>query len=115
MGLKFIALLIIYPAAFVIEHFDPHYIPRRHHLRHSFYNLSVSLLNGLAGLFIISWLNQRLTGFISLNNLGLLNFRVLPLWLRFALVFLLFDFWMYLSACGQSPAAVFMALSQVPS
>ncbi len=96
MGFKSIALVIIYPVVFILEHVYPNYFPRPRHIRHSAYNLSVGLLNGLIGLFIISVVNLRLSDIISLNNFGLLNLRVLPYFLRIILAFLLFDLWMYI-------------------
>lgn len=96
MSYKIIVLAVIYPALFLIEHFNPNYFPRQHHLRHSIYNLSISLLNGLIGLLIISGVNQYLAGIIGVNDLGLMNLKEIPFWLRYVIAFLLFDFWMYI-------------------
>ena len=96
MDLKFIILLIIYPAVFTFEHIYPNYYPRYNHFRHSIRNLLVSIINGLIGLFIVSAVNQYLAGIIKENDFGLLNLKLIPLWLRIVLSFLLFDLWMYL-------------------
>ena len=89
VGLFFFILI------FALEHLFPHYPGRLHHLRHSAFNLTMPLLNGILGRFLFVGLNVQLFSFIRLNHFGLLNLSFAAFPIRVILAFLLFDLWMY--------------------
>ncbi len=95
MDPKTLSGIISFFSVFILERSFPHYSGRLHHSRHTLYNLSITLLNGILGRFIFLSVNILIFSFIGLKRAGLIYLFPLPYLPRAAIALLLFDLWMY--------------------
>ncbi len=69
--------------------------PLRSRLRHGALNLALGALNVAVVSLVFAGIWLAVTGWTAKHNVGLLNWRELPLWSRIALSLLLLDAWTY--------------------
>jgi sterol desaturase/sphingolipid hydroxylase (fatty acid hydroxylase superfamily) len=89
--LIFIALVVI----FALEGIVPHYRGRTSRLRHAVPHVLTALLNGLLTRFVLAGMTIRAIDWAEGNALGLTHWFSFSLYTETAIVFVLFDIWMY--------------------
>lgn len=95
MDLKSLLIILTLMAIFLLEGVFPHYLGRAHRFQHAFPHLITALLNGLLTRFALAGVTLGAAEWASSHSVGLM--RMLPVdgGIRWVLVFLLFDIWMY--------------------
>ncbi len=91
--LQTILLFSLFVLQYVMEHIFPQK-SKNNNIQNEGFNLLVGVFNA-AILFIPSALLVTLLGWISKNNIGLLQIIVLPVWIQIAATIILMDFFMY--------------------
>ncbi len=86
-----VAVIIIY----ILEGFYPHYRGRRNRLKHAFPHALTAVLNGVLTKLALAGVTASTIAWAEQNSVGLTRMISLPGPAGAALVFLLFDVWMY--------------------
>jgi sterol desaturase/sphingolipid hydroxylase (fatty acid hydroxylase superfamily) len=80
---------------FWLETLFPLFKGRQHRFRHGFHNISMGVINGLAGTLSFSILTVYVIRLCTAHSFGLIHWQALPQSVSAAAAFILFDLWMY--------------------
>jgi len=94
--MRLVSEIVILCLVFGLEQLFPLFKGRKHRARHALSNLAMGALNGAASMLLFSSATIVVMSWAAANSFGLRYQWNLHPWLTSAIVFGLFDFWMYL-------------------
>jgi sterol desaturase/sphingolipid hydroxylase (fatty acid hydroxylase superfamily) len=95
MDEKTLIISVTAVAIFLLEGVFPHYPGRSARIRHAFPHVLTAVLNGFLTRFILTGVTVKAITMAESSSLGLSSGASLSPWARTAVLFVLFDIWMY--------------------
>ena len=95
MAIKPLLIFLTLTAIFALEGAFPHYKNRSHRIHHAFSHLLTAVFNGLLTRLVLAGLTIQALDWGARERLGLVQALQVPFYLKTAIVFVLFDIWMY--------------------
>jgi sterol desaturase/sphingolipid hydroxylase (fatty acid hydroxylase superfamily) len=95
MAIKSLLIFLTLSVIFTVEGVFPHYKNRSRRIQHALPHVFTALFNGILTRLVLAGLTLRAIDWGTLHQLGLSQTLQIPSYLKTAVVFVLFDIWMY--------------------
>ncbi len=95
MDIKPLLIFLTLTAIFVLEGAFPHYKNRSRRVQHAFPHVLTAVFNGILTRLVLAGLTFQAIDWGARNQLGLAQALQIPFYLKTAVLFVLFDVWMY--------------------
>ncbi|MHC4394034.1 MAG: sterol desaturase family protein [Planctomycetota bacterium] len=96
ISVKLIAWACVLVVMFGFEGLFPHFKGRQNRIKHGFGNLIISIINRVVYGVLFAGLTLKVIDATQARSFGLVELVDIPVFVKGAAVFIIFDFWMYL-------------------